>query len=720
MLALPWPRLNRTMNRDRDASSQQRLAFDLQKSNLALAGERKRSEELQSELGRMQHELARIKSSATRETDSRLQAEVALGESQERLQLALDAAGLALWDCRYPFEDVYLSARWGELLGDVALEGTWSTSALAERLHPEEIAPLRHELGRLLSGQIHRTSVEYRFKAGEEWIWLEAHAMVAEVDARGRVTRLMGTQANITQRKRTEEKAAQARLMAEQANRSKSEFLANMSHEIRTPLNAIMGLNQLLLGSQQGDEQMQWLQLMDDSSRVLLKLLNDVLDFSRIEAGKLQLENIAFPLRPLFESTSKTYLEQARLKSVDFTVALQPDLPKYMVGDPLRLRQVLTNLLSNAVKFTPTGGRVSLSVGVLHEGQRPRTLVFKIVDSGVGIAREQQQAMFEAFTQADTSTARQHGGSGLGLAICSTLVMMMGGKIRLESALGQGCTFEVELPIEEVVHEEGEHRRNIRSTVDSSLITEKRFEGVHVIVAEDNAVNVRLMRDALRKMGCEVRIAQNGDDAVKLWQEWSADLILMDVQMPGVSGLIATGRIRELERRMGRTPVPILAVTANAMVGDQESYMAAGMTGYVAKPVDLEELFGAMATALHERFPKSVSASRSVANVSAEDSANTGLTRRRSAGIQQTLTKKMQSLRSALSRQDGTAAQVELEALAEGLSVLQSERALRICRGLEMARHAKEWGLFARALPLLEQEINALITQSGRDAGTSS
>lgn len=707
------------MNQDRGPNSPQRLALDLQKANLALAGERKRSEELLSELSRMQHELARLKSSATRETDSRLQAEVALGESQERLQLALDAAGLALWDCRSPFEYVYLSARWGELLGDVALEGSWSTSALAERLHPEEVAALRHELDRLLSGEVYRTSVEYRFKAGEEWIWLEAHAMVAEVDMRGRVTRLMGTQANITQRKRSEEKAAQARLLAEQANRAKSEFLANMSHEIRTPLNAIMGLNQLLLGSEQGDEQRQWLQLMDDSSRVLLNLLNDVLDFSRIEAGKLQLESIAFPLKPLFESTSKTYLEQARLKSVDFSVALSPDLPTHMVGDPLRMRQVLANLLSNAVKFTPAGGRVSLSARVLLEGQRPRTLVLKIADSGIGIAREQQQAMFEAFTQADTSTARQHGGSGLGLAICSTLVMMMGGKIRLESALGQGSTFEVELPIKEAVHQEGERRRNVRRSADASVVADKRFEGVRVIVAEDNAVNVRLMRDALRKMGCEVRIAQNGDEAVELWQEWSADLILMDVQMPGVSGLIATRRIRELERRMGRTPVPILAVTANAMVGDQESYLAEGMTGYVAKPVHLEELFGAMSTALHARYPKLVAGNRSAVGVSREQSGSPVPTLQRSAGIQQTLTKKIQNLRSALARQDATVAQVELEALAEGLAVLEAERALRICRGLDMARHAKEWGLFARALPLLEQEVEALITLLDRGSGSS-
>lgn len=697
------------MNRDSDANSPQRLARDLQRANLELTSEKKRSGDLLAEVSRMQSELSRIKSSATRETDSRLQAEVALGESQERLQLALDAAGLALWDCRYPFTDVYLSARWGELLGDVALEGSWSAADLAERLHPEEVDALRRELRRVFDGEVQRTSVEYRFKAGEEWIWLEAHAMVAEVDARGRVTRLMGTQANITQRKQIEEKAAQTRLMAEQASRAKSEFLANISHEIRTPLNAIMGLNQLLLGSKQSDENRQWLQLMDDSSRVLLNLLNDVLDFSRIEAGKLKLENIAFPLRPLFESTSKTYLEQARLKSVDMKVSLSPELPRSMSGDPLRIRQVLTNLLSNAVKFTPAGGQISLSADVAREGGLVKRLIVRVADSGIGIAPEQHRAMFEAFTQADSSTARQHGGSGLGLAICSTLVKMMGGKIRLESSLGQGCKFEVELPIKETSLSKSDHKTTQRAVAKEGVIANRRFENIRVIVAEDNAVNVRLMRDALRQVGCEVRVAQNGDEAVKLWRDWTADLVLMDVQMPGMSGLEATERIRELERRMERPPVPILAVTANAMGGDQEAYLAAGMSGYVSKPVDFLMLFQSMSNALATR-----AAGEGRDTLPSEGYANYPTsTRKRHANIQQALERRIKSLQSVLARQDQTAAQLELEALVEGLSVLKAERALRICRGLDMARHAGEWGLFARAFPLLKAEIAALIDRLG-------
>lgn len=697
------------MTLDNDAKSSQRLALDFQKNKLELLGEKKRSDALLAKLIQTEAELERVKNSATREIDSRLQAEEALGESQERLLLALDAAGLALWDCRAPFEDVYLSARWGELLGDIALEGSWKISDIASRVHPEDVDRVRHELRQLLSCEARRVSIDYRFRAQGEWIWLETHAMVAEIDALGGASRVMGTQANITRRKRVEEKAAQARIMAEQASRAKSEFLANMSHEIRTPLNAIMGLNQLLLGSQQSVEHRQWLQLMDDSSRVLLNLLNDVLDFSRIEAGKLHLEQIDFSIRDLFESTSKTYLEQARLKSIKLNLSLPPGLPAKIIGDPLRIRQVLTNLLSNAVKFTPNGGVISLEANVVHEKDRTPKLVFKIADNGIGIAPGQHQAMFEAFTQADTSTARQHGGSGLGLAICSTLVKMMGGTIRLESSLGRGCMFEVQIPMKDVPSSIGGRGVSEKIPAGSPLTESDRFEGVRVIVAEDNPVNVRLMCDSLKQVGCDVHVAQDGGDAVNLWREVGPDLVLMDVQMPGVNGLVATARIRELERDMRLVPVPILAVTANAMAGDQEAYLAAGMSGYVAKPIDLQKLFQAMSEALLERHPARSAHEERGSALSGSQGAAPAAPRKRSANVQQTLERKMMSLRRALDRKDAGAAQVELETLSEGLSVLEAERALRICRGLDMARHAEEWGLFSRALPLLEAEIVSLI-----------
>lgn len=694
------------MNRNTDANSPQRLALDLQRVNQELKSEQERSQRLLSELSSLQAELERIKGSARRETDSRLQAEVALGESQERLQLAMDAAGLALWDCRYPFSDVYLSARWGELLGDVALEGSWRTNNLSTRLHPDDIERLSEELQRLLRGEKSRTSCEYRFKAKDEWIWLEAHAMVAETDSNGRVMRLMGTQSNITHRKQIEEKAAQARSLAEQASRAKSEFLANISHEIRTPLNAIMGLNQLLLGTQQDEEHRQWLHLMDDSSRVLLNLLNDVLDFSRIEAGKLQLEQVSFPLKPLFDSAYGTYLEQAKMKSVGLTFSLAPTLPAHMVGDPLRVRQVLTNLLSNAIKFTPTGGKVALSAEVVSRENQSTSLVFKIADTGVGIAPEQQQAMFEAFTQADSSTARRHGGSGLGLAICSTLVKMMGGHIKLESALGRGSTFEVEIPFGETSKAAEAPSASAAATAEEWALARKRFKGLRVILAEDNPTSERVMRDTLGQLGCTVRVAHNGEDAIRIWQGWEADLVLMDIQMPGVNGLTAASRIRAMERGLQRSPVPIVAVTANALSSDRDAFSKAGMTGHVAKPIELTALFDAMSAATRVR-------QQAAAGPKRMQPPPVALTSERVAQgkLEQSALESAQKLRAALAQRDAAAAKGVLDLLARHLAAMGAERALRICRGLDMARHAGEWDLFARALPLLENEIAMLLKQ---------
>jgi signal transduction histidine kinase/CheY-like chemotaxis protein len=700
------------MNRDNHANPAQRLALELQAARQGIVKEQRRAEQLDAEVKRLQAELEHINGSRRDEINSRLQAEEALGETQERLQLALDAAALAMWDVRYPFTDVYLCARGGEMLGNLAMEGSWSASDLLPRIHPHDMDRVAYEFRRLLHGEVHQTSCEYRFKTNDEWIWLEAHAMVVEVNDRGKAQRVMGTQSNITRRKQIEEKVVQARALAEQASRSKSEFLANISHEIRTPLNAIMGLNQLLLGTELTCEQQQWLHLMSDSSHVLLDLLNDVLDFSRIEAGKLQLEDVTFPLRPLFESAFATYVEQARQKSVLLTIDLDNKLPEKMTGDPLRLRQVLTNLLSNAVKFTPAQGSVTVTAKTVA-GEGGSRLVFAVSDTGIGIDPRQQRAMFEAFTQADSSTARRHGGSGLGLAICSSLVKMMGGTIWLRSSLGEGSSFEVALPLREVSPVQGAVSNRLaaprtRVSEEELAAMRKSFTGLRVLMAEDNAVNERFMRDTLSMVGCEVRVARNGEEAVRMWEGWDVELILMDAQMPGVNGLMATSSIRERERASGRTPVPILAVTANAMSGDRETYMAAGMNGYVAKPIDLRALFRAMSTVLKGRIAVARSGSPAPSVGPTPVAATSEQASARLEGL-------MGEVRAAIAPRDSGLLQSRLEALQACLAELNAEHAMRICRGLDMARHAGEWGLVARAFPLLETELAGLLAAPAVD-----
>lgn len=688
-----------------------------------LKKERERTELLLAEVERLQLALDKVTGSARREIDSRLQAEEALNETEERLKFAVEATGLALWDYRYPFTDVYLTARWGELIGDVALEGTWPADALVARLHPEDAPRVASELRLLLKGEVKRATGEYRFMAQDQWVWLETHAMVAERDKQGRVTRVLGTHANVTQRKQLEERAQQALDLAEKASRAKSEFLANMSHEVRTPLNAIMGLNHLLLETQITDEQRQWLKLMEDSSRSLLNLLNDVLDLSRIEAGKLRLEQVYFPVRPLIESAFAMYTHQARQKSVDLTMALSDALPEKMSGDPFRLRQVLTNLMSNALKFTPSGGKIALTVEMKLNNQVVSDLVIRLADTGIGIAPEQQKSMFDAFTQADASTARQHGGSGLGLAICSRLVKMMGGQIEMKSVLGQGSTFQVDLPVTEIGAAPGVGQSLEKLPLESNETVLRRFQKLRVIVAEDNSVNELLMRKILEGLGCEVRVAHDGDGAVRLWESWPADIVLMDVQMPGVNGLMATARIREAERSTNRAPTPILAVTANAMPGDREAYMASGMSGYVSKPIE----FNALLQSIIKALPKNSETEQPVSPVatsganattlaghsesSAKKSEQQEPSRSSKAKLSKQLSEGVQTLRRALTDQNSALAQEELDRLRKALAHLEADRALRICRGLDMARHAGEWGLFSRALPLFESEVGTLMTR---------
>ncbi len=278
------------------SASPDRLAQDFQRALQDLQKEKARTQQLLRELDRQNAELDRLRSSVHRESNSRLLAEEALDETRDRLQLAVDAAGLALWDWQLPSPEVFLTARWGEMLGDVAMDGYWKTADLLERLHPDDRSRLQVMARGLLEGKQTKGAAQYRMRSATGWIWMESHAMVAERDARGKPLRLMGTHADIGERKQVEAEMDRARELAEQASQAKSEFLANISHEVRTPLNALMGLTRLLMDSPLNTEQKSWLDLMDSSAHALLGLLNDILDLSRIEAGKMELEQERFHL----------------------------------------------------------------------------------------------------------------------------------------------------------------------------------------------------------------------------------------------------------------------------------------------------------------------------------------------------------------------------------------------------------------------------------------
>ena len=706
------------------AASPERLALDFQRAVQELHQERLRTQQLLAEVERQNHELDRLRSSVHRESNSRLLAEEALDETRDRLQLAVEAAGLALWDWQLPSDQVFLTARWGEMLGDIAMDGYWDTKALRERTHPDDRAQLKLVTQDLLSGRKTRGVAQFRLRSAEGWMWVESHGMVAEHDSRGQPIRLMGTHADITERKQVEAESLQARELAEQASRTKSEFLANISHEVRTPLNALMGLTRLLMDSQLTDEQKSWLDLMDSSAHALLGLLNDVLDLSRIEAGKLDIEKVPFRLHETLEELSTLYAGQAHAKSMGWKLQLASNLPSMVEGDPGRLRQVMANLLSNALKFTPKGGQIRVSAQVQTNALGQRLLQLQVQDSGVGIAKDHQATIFDALTQADASTARRFGGSGLGLAICAKLTRLMGGRIELLSELGQGSTFTVTLPL----HEPAASNDGPQSApAELQVVTKanERFTGMTVLVAEDHPVNELLINQLLKRLGCQVRNARDGEQAVQLWRQGGVDLVLMDVQMPGTNGLQATRMIREQEILQSKRHTPIVAVTANAMKGDREACLAAGADGYTPKPVSPQALIRAMDEVLQRTSGHPmVSTLPSDAEPEHKAPAAAGALdldklRRRLYGDEATLHQLAQAMRSdldhrlqklqhALRSQDPELAIAHAHGLKGSLGSMTAERGARLAKGLELAALSRDWSLFGRALPLMQSEAQQI------------
>jgi two-component system, sensor histidine kinase len=389
---------------------------------------------------------------------------------------------------------------------------------------------------------------------------------------------------------------------AEDASRAKSDFLANMSHEIRTPMNGVLGMAELALDAQLPAPQREQLQTIRMSAESLLVVIDDILDFSKIEAGQLSIEAVPTELAVLARATVDSFELRARQRGLALRCELAPDLPAAVLVDPGRLRQVLVNLLGDAVKFTAEG-TVSLMVGhegVLDDGRV--ALTFAVRDTGIGIAPERLDAIFQPFTQADTSTTRRFGGTGLGLTISARLVSLMGGGLTVHSTERVGSEFMVRLP---AMPADADVARSTpvqplrRLPADVAPVpaaaalpaTAAKEDELRVLVAEDNPVNQRIAQQLLRKRKLSVTLADDGRQAVDAFESGRFDLVLMDVQMPEMDGFEAVAAIRALEHSQGRPHTPIVAVTAHAMVGDREKCLEAGMDAYLSKPLRRQLLF---------------------------------------------------------------------------------------------------------------------------------
>ena len=402
---------------------------------------------------------------------------------------------------------------------------------------------------------------------------------------------------DVSTRKEAEAVLEAARDTALAAAELKSQFVANVSHEIRTPMNGIMGMTQLLLGSPLTARQMEYAKTIAQSAEALLGVINDLLDFSKIEAGKLTLENIDFDLPGLLRDVIELHRPRADAKGLALVLETDTGLPCWVKGDPLRVRQILLNLTDNAIKFTQRG-----EVRIRAEAQADGRVRISVKDTGIGMSETARGRIFKAFAQADGTVSRKYGGTGLGLSICRQLAELMGGELGVESAPDQGSTFHLTLPLPAIPAPPA------GAVEDAPLVT--RFPGVTVLVAEDNPVNQKLIHFMLDNLGVTVKTAEDGRIAYDKLANETVDLVLMDCQMPEWDGLTATRAIREREDRTGGRRLPVVALTANAMVGYAETCRAAGMDDYLTKPVREEELVAALNRQLPGRAVSEVATSK--------------------------------------------------------------------------------------------------------------
>lgn len=508
-----------------------------------------------------------------------------INEKNSFLNLALDGAGLGIWDWHLDTEKVIFDRRWAEMIGlcldDIKMEfSTWE-----DNVHPDDIERCKAKVKNYLTGKSESYQSIYRMKHVEgHWVWIFSKGEISKRDNSGKVLRFTGTHFDISIQKEQEKKLKQEKERALLAEKAKSSFLANMSHEIRTPMNGVLGMIQLLSDTDLTVEQRDMVETTRSCGDSLLSLLNDILDISKIDSGKLKFEKSNFNLGTCIEEAIFLSSYKASQNNVNLRFDQMTDHSLWFLGDVTRIRQIIGNFLSNAVKFTENGD-VVVSLETSKKSSDLTDISIKITDTGIGISKEDQESLFLEFTQADSSTTRKFGGTGLGLSICSKLSKMMGATIGVESKLGVGSTFSINLTLENgIIKLTGSEKKKSEDLNLSSSFPHK------ILVAEDNKINQKLVRMMLEKMGYKCDIAENGYEAVASVNAQVKDpytFIFMDMQMPEMDGVTATKRI--IEEHKDKAP-PFVALTANAFSEDKQQCLDAGMCDFISKPVELKEL----------------------------------------------------------------------------------------------------------------------------------
>ncbi len=540
------------------------------------------------ELSQENETLRQTNEELTREIERRALVEEKLREGEAYYRLFIENAPDVLWRLDSDYRVTYISPSDQRLRGYRADE---VVGRLCQELFDEEGAATIRNLAMERHAAVQRGQqlgtmtfeARHRCKDGS-LVWAEINS-TALFDGQGKITGYQGISREFTQRKQAEILLQQAKIAAEEASRAKSEFLALVSHEIRTPLNSLVGFSSMARATTDPVKLGQYHAILEQSSRSLMDLVNDILDMSKIEAGRMEFEAIPFNLRQLLVGLDSHYRHLAAQKMLELRIVVQEEVPTWVLGDSVRLRQILANLLGNAVKFTESG-EISCTIALLPQGDQgaPPLIRIQVRDTGIGIPESKQSRLFTPFQQLDPGTSRKYGGSGLGLAIVRSLVVMMGGNISVESRDGEGSCFTVQLPLPES-----------EPLPEELLVHPVRIALGMILVVEDNRFNRLLLEDLLTGWGQQVTLAEDGRQGLQLVDERRFDLILLDIRMPGIDGIEVARRIRRQEQERRHSPVPIIALTADLEPATRDACLRVGINEVLGKPIIPDQLARAMA-----------------------------------------------------------------------------------------------------------------------------